>query len=90
VNILPGMISHYWWNGASGSQSRGSKVARNWRLSSATSATKSAHRFISRRRSNSVAFGAKRTFSEPRLQNRIYDYAPFRKKKNPDSPWPLL
>jgi len=28
------------------------------------------HRDISRRRSNSVAFGAKRTFSEPRLQNR--------------------
>jgi hypothetical protein len=27
-----------------------------------------AHRFISRRRSNSVAFGAKRTLTEPRLQ----------------------
>jgi hypothetical protein len=27
-------------------------------------------RVISRRRSNSVAFGAKRTFSEPRLLNR--------------------
>jgi hypothetical protein len=35
-----------------------------------------AHRVISRRRSNSVGFGAKRTFSEPRLQNRIYEYAP--------------
>ena len=35
-----------------------------------------AHRDISRRRSNSVAFEAKRTFSEPRLQNRIYEYAP--------------
>jgi hypothetical protein len=33
-------------------------------------------RVVSRRRSNSVAFGAKRTFSEPRLQNRIYEYAP--------------
>jgi hypothetical protein len=32
------------------------------------------HRVISRRCSNSVAFGAKRTFSEPRLQNRIYEY----------------
>jgi hypothetical protein len=32
-----------------------------------------AHRVVSRR-SNSVAFGAKRTFSEPR--NRIYEYAP--------------
>lgn len=30
---------------------------------------------ISRRRNNSVAFGAKRTFSELRLQNRIYEYA---------------
>ena len=28
-----------------------------------------AHRDISSRRSNSVAFGAKRTFSEPRLQH---------------------
>jgi hypothetical protein len=35
-----------------------------------------AHRVVSRRRSNSVAFGAKRTFSKPRLQNRIYEYAP--------------
>jgi hypothetical protein len=36
-----------------------------------------AHRAVSRRRSNSVAFGAKRTFSEQRLQNWIYyDYAP--------------
>ena len=35
-----------------------------------------AHRNTSRRRNNSVAFGAKRTFSEPRLQNRIYEYAP--------------
>jgi hypothetical protein len=25
---------------------------------------------------DSVAFGAKRTFSEPRLQRRIYEYAP--------------
>jgi hypothetical protein len=33
-------------------------------------------RVISQRRSNSVAFGAKRTFSEPRLLNRIYEYAP--------------
>jgi hypothetical protein len=33
-------------------------------------------RVISRRRTNSVAFGAKRTFSEPRLLNRIYEYAP--------------
>jgi hypothetical protein len=33
--------------------------------------TVSAHRDISRRRSNSVGFGAKQTFSEPRLQNRI-------------------
>jgi hypothetical protein len=33
-----------------------------------------AHRVVSRRRSNSVAFGAERTFSEPR--NRIYEYAP--------------
>jgi hypothetical protein len=32
-------------------------------------------RVISRRRSNSVAFGAKRTFSEERLLNRIYEYA---------------
>jgi hypothetical protein len=32
-----------------------------------------AHRVVSRRRSNSVAFGAKRTFSEPRLKNRIYE-----------------
>jgi hypothetical protein len=30
---------------------------------------------ISRRRNNSVAFEVKRTFSEPRLQNRIYEYA---------------
>ncbi|MEA2967899.1 MAG: hypothetical protein QOE78_1160 [Alphaproteobacteria bacterium] len=36
-----------------------------------------AHRHISRRRSNSLAFGAKRTFSQPQLQNRIYEYAPF-------------
>jgi len=27
-------------------------------------------------RSNSVAFGAKRTLTEPRLQNRIYEYTP--------------
>jgi hypothetical protein len=37
-----------------------------------------AHRVISRRRNNSVAFGAKRTFSDPRLQNRIYEYAPLK------------
>jgi hypothetical protein len=35
-----------------------------------------AHRVISWRRTNSVASGAKRTFSEPRLQNPIYEYAP--------------
>jgi hypothetical protein len=35
-----------------------------------------AHRDISWRRSNSAAFGAKRTFNEPRCQNRIYEYAP--------------
>jgi len=35
-----------------------------------------AHRDISRRRSNSVAFGAKRTLAEPRLQSRIYEYTP--------------
>jgi hypothetical protein len=33
-------------------------------------------RVILRRSSNSVAFGAKPTFSEPRLPNRIYEYAP--------------
>jgi len=33
-----------------------------------------AHRINSRQRSNSVAFGAKRTFSEPRLPNWIYEY----------------
>ena len=33
-----------------------------------------AHRDISRRRSNSVVFGAKQTFCEPRLQNRFYEY----------------
>jgi hypothetical protein len=37
---------------------------------------KLAHRDISRRRNNSVVFGAKRTFGGPRLQNRIYEYAP--------------
>ena len=31
---------------------------------------------ISRRRNHSVAFGAKRTFGELRLQNRIYESAP--------------
>jgi hypothetical protein len=31
---------------------------------------------ISRRRSNSVAFGAKRTLAEPRFQSRIYEYTP--------------
>jgi hypothetical protein len=35
-----------------------------------------AHRAISWRRSNSVALGAKRTFSEQRLSNRIYENAP--------------
>jgi hypothetical protein len=35
-----------------------------------------AHRVISLRRGNSVAFGAKRTFSEHRLANRINEYAP--------------
>jgi hypothetical protein len=35
-----------------------------------------AHRVISRRRKNLVAFGAKGTFSEARLPNRIYEYAP--------------
>jgi hypothetical protein len=34
-----------------------------------------AHRVISLRRGSSVAFGVKRSFSEPRLQNRIYEYA---------------
>jgi hypothetical protein len=36
-----------------------------------------AHRDISRRGSNLVAFGAKRTFSELRLQNRIYEYGSY-------------
>jgi hypothetical protein len=31
---------------------------------------------ISRRRNNSVVIGVKQTFSEPRLENRIYEYAP--------------
>ncbi len=31
---------------------------------------------LSRRRATSVAFGAKRTLTEPRSQNRIYDYTP--------------
>jgi len=34
-----------------------------------------AHRVNSRQRSISVAFGAKRTFSELRLQHRIYEHA---------------
>jgi hypothetical protein len=34
------------------------------------------HRVISWRYGSSVAFGAKRTFSEQRLPNRIYEYAP--------------
>jgi len=34
-------------------------------------------RIISRRRSNSVALGAKRTLAQPRLQSRIYEYTPF-------------
>ena len=40
-----------------------------------------AHRDISWPRSNSVAFGAKRTFGQPRLQNRIYEDAPWRRIK---------
>ena len=39
-------------------------------------------RVISRQFSNSVALGAKRTFSEPRLPNRIYEYAPRSLKGN--------
>ncbi len=35
-----------------------------------------ASRVISRRRSNSVALGVKRTFSGPGSQNSIYEYAP--------------
>jgi len=35
-----------------------------------------AHRVISRQRGISVAFGAKRTFSDQRFQSRIYEYAP--------------
>jgi hypothetical protein len=35
-----------------------------------------AHRDISWRRSNSIAFGAKRTFSEPQPSGSIYEYAP--------------
>src|SRR4051812_13400351 len=34
-----------------------------------------AHRVIARRCSNLVAFGAKRTFSTPRSQYQIYEYA---------------
>jgi hypothetical protein len=34
------------------------------------------HRVISWQSSISVAFGLKQTFSEPRLQSRIYEYAP--------------
>ena len=46
----------------------------NTRLQSATWLTAAGGpRIISRRRSNSVAFGAKRTFSQPRLPNRIYE-----------------
>jgi hypothetical protein len=33
-------------------------------------------RVMSRQRSNSVAFGAKRTFGEPALMNPICEYAP--------------
>jgi hypothetical protein len=33
-------------------------------------------RVILRHAAIQVAFGAKRTFSEPRLPNRIYEYAP--------------
>ena len=35
-----------------------------------------AHRVISLRRSDLVAFGAKRTFSEPSVPTRIYESAP--------------
>jgi hypothetical protein len=35
-----------------------------------------AHRVNARQRSISVAFGAKRTLTEPRLQNRIDEYTP--------------
>jgi hypothetical protein len=35
-----------------------------------------AHRVTSRQRGTSVAFGAKRTLTEPRLQNRIYEDTP--------------
>jgi hypothetical protein len=35
-----------------------------------------AHRDISRQRSNSVGFGAKRTFSEARLTTRFNEDAP--------------
>jgi RND family efflux transporter MFP subunit len=38
-----------------------------------------AHRDISQRHNNPVAFGAKRTSSVPPLPNRIYEYAPFNK-----------
>ena len=43
--------------------------------------TRMAHRDISRRRNNPVAFGAKRTFSKPRLQNQFMSTRP-----NPDQP----
>jgi len=35
-----------------------------------------AHRVNARQRSLSVALGAKRTLTEPRVQNRIYEYTP--------------
>jgi hypothetical protein len=61
---------------------------------------KVAPRVNSRHRINSVAFGVKRTFSEPRLLERIYEYASspsattgctdwgadWIKVKNPDGP----
>jgi hypothetical protein len=40
-----------------------------------------AHRVISLLRSNSVAFDAKRTSAELRLQNPIYEYAPRSKQR---------
>src|SRR5262249_20111067 len=39
--------------------------------------TRLAHSDISRRRSTSVTFGAKRTSTEPRLQKADYEYTPF-------------
>jgi hypothetical protein len=47
-----------------------------------------AHRVNLWRRSNSVAFGAKRTFSEQRLPNRIYEYAPQALLRGSSRAWP--